>query len=138
MSETFEKKSAEIKEKFVLLSTEMKYQQLIELGRELPPFPNELKTADRIVTGCQSILYLNMTLTNEKCFFQADADALISKGLAALLIAVYSGESPETVLKCPPNFIGEIGVGASLSPNRSNGLAQIHLKMKQLALKTFL
>lgn len=138
MSETFEKKCEEIKKQFVSMTPEMRYNALIELGRSLPAYPNEYKTADRIVSGCQSILYLHCFFDRGKCFFQADADALISKGLAAILIAAYSEETPETILKCPPTFISEIGIGASLSPNRSNGLAQIHLRMKQEALKCFL
>lgn len=137
MSETFQKKCAEIKKNFMSLNAEARYQELMKMGKSLPPFPNELKTAAHIVQGCQSILYLHMKFEDGKCFFDADADALISKGLAALLIAVYSGESPETILKCPPDFIGELGIGASLSPMRSNGLAQIYLRMKQEAIKTF-
>lgn len=138
MSEIFGKKCNEIKEKFANQSIEMRYATLIELGKTLSPLPKELQTTDNLVPGCQSILYLHTSFENGKCFFQATSDALISKGLAALLIAAYSGESPETILKFPPNFIGEIGIGASLSPNRSNGLAQIHLKMKRDALKFFL
>lgn len=138
MSETFQKKCAEIKKKFMGLGLDARYQELMRLGKSLPAFPNELKTPSRIVQGCQSILYLDTKFENGKCFFKADADALISKGLAALLIAVYSGESPETILKCPPDFIGELGIGASLSPMRSNGLAQIYLRMKQEAIKTFI
>ena len=133
----FEKKCQAIQETFASLDAEARYKVLIELGRGLPPFPNEFKTPERQVLGCQSILYLYTAFENGKCFFQADADALISKGLAALLIAAYSGETPETILTCPPHFIGKIGIGASLSPNRSNGLVQIHLKMKQDSLKFF-
>ena len=137
MSETFEKKCAEIKKKFGPLSGEARVQALMEMGRRLPPFPPELKTQDRMVQGCQSILYLNGTLREGKLYFEAAADALVSAGLAALLIAAYSGEDPETILTCPPAFISELGITASLSPNRSNGLAHIHLRMKQEALKTF-
>ena len=73
-----------------------------------------------------------------KLYFQAESDALISKGLAALLIAVYSGESPEAILKCPPSYLEEIGITASLTPNRANGLYSIHLRMKQEALKALI
>lgn len=124
-----------LKKIFAPLTKEERYAALIEMGRSLPPFPEELKTADRLVKGCQSILYLAARYEDGKLFFQASADALISKGLAALLIAVYSGESPEAILTCPPGFIAELGLAESLSPNRSNGLAQIHLKMKQEAVK---
>ena len=137
MDKMFEKKCEEIKKKFEPLSLEQRYQTLMEMGRALPPFPEELKTPDRIVKGCQSILYLNGTLKDGKIYFEAHADALISAGLAALLIAAYSGETPETILKCPPTFISELGIATSLSPGRSNGLAHIHLRMKQDALKIF-
>ncbi|PIS03252.1 MAG: SufE [Chlamydiae bacterium CG10_big_fil_rev_8_21_14_0_10_42_34] len=135
MSETFQKKCAEIKNKFAALSTEERYHLLMEMGRKLPPFPEDFKTPDRIVSGCQSVLYLNTSIIEGKLFFDAHTDALISAGLAALLISVYSGQSAESILKNPPSFITELGLDASLSPSRSNGLAQIHLRMKQEALK---
>lgn len=135
MSETFQKKSEEIKKKFLSLgSTDARYSALIELGKNLPPYPPELKTPENIVSGCQSVLYLHGSLKDGKCFFEASSDALISAGLAALLLAVYNGETPETLLTCPPQFLSELGLLGQLSPNRSNGLAHIHLKMKQLAL----
>lgn len=136
MSNTFQKKSEEIRQKFLSLpSAEARYSALIELGKALKPYPESLKTADRIVKGCQSTLYLAASLEEGKIFFSASSDALISAGLAALLLSVYNGESPETILTCPPTFLSEIGIMASLSLNRSNGLAHIHLRMKQLALQ---
>jgi cysteine desulfuration protein SufE len=138
MNETFQKKCGEIKKKFTPLTQEERYHLLMDMGRELPPFPDLLKTPDRIVRGCQSTLYLNTTTQNGKIFFEVHSDALISAGLAALLIAAYSGESAETILKCPPDFIAELGITASLSLNRSNGLAHIHLRMKQEALKSLI
>lgn len=134
MSESFQKKCEELKKFFAPQSTEERYKTLIEMGRKLPPYPEQHKTVDRIVPGCQSTLYLRATLKDGKLFFEAHSDALISAGLAALLINVYSGETPETILKCPPSFIQELGINSSLSLNRSNGLANIHLKMKQQAL----
>jgi cysteine desulfuration protein SufE len=136
MDETFKKKCEEIKKKFAPLSTEERYQLLMEMGRQLPPFPENLKTPEKIVRGCQSLLYLHTTIQGSKLYFLVSSDALISAGLAALLVAVYSGETAETILKCPPDFISELGITASLSPSRSNGLAQIHLRMKQEALKS--
>lgn len=139
MTEKHTAETALIKEKFSSLKTpEERYTLLIDLGRKLPPYPAELRTPDRIVSGCQSILYLSATLQDNKLFFSATSDALISAGLAALLIQAYSGSSPETILRNPPTFLQEIGIFASLSPNRSNGLAHIYLRMKQEALKTFL
>ena len=135
MDPSFDQKTEIIKLKFLLLPTsEQKYQTIIELGRALSPLPIEFKTPDRIVKGCQSALYLHSFLKDGQLFFNASSEALISAGLAALLIAVYSGESPETVLKRPPDFLAEIGIPSALSLSRSNGLAHIHLRMKQDAL----
>lgn len=137
MQGTFQKNAAEIRKIFSPLTTEQRYDTLIEMGRRLPLYPESCKTPDRIVHGCQSTLYLHTDIRDGKLFFQACADALISAGLAALLIAVYSGETPETILKSPPRFIDELGIAASLSPHRSNGLAQIYLRMKQEAIQSF-
>ncbi|MBS0625542.1 MAG: SufE family protein [Verrucomicrobia bacterium] len=135
MSETIRQKIFEINQRFTTLPTgEARYTAIIEMGRTLPSYPNSLKTPERIVKGCQSTLYLDATLKEGKVYFQTSSEALISAGLAALLIAVYSGETPQTILTTPPDFLKDLGISASLSPNRSNGLYQIHLRMKQLAI----
>jgi cysteine desulfuration protein SufE len=133
-----ENKILKLKELFASLNGENKIRHLIELGRALPPFPVELKIKDNIVSGCQSMLYLSSRFENNKIYFEAFADALISQGLAALLISVYSGESPQAILKTPPVFLKELGLIGSLTPSRSNGLAHIHQRMKQDALKYLL
>jgi len=139
MGENFFQKSAEIKHFFQSCRTDDdRYSALINLGRKLLALPPEYRTDDRLVPGCQSRLYLYSRFSNGLVHFEAAADALISAGLAALLIQAYSGESPETILKEPPRFLDELGLYASLSPNRSNGLASIHLRMKQDALKFLL
>lgn len=136
MSETFQKKSDAIKKIFTqLASDEERYKALIELGRRLPPLAPEFKIPQNLVSGCQSNLYLSSRLIDGLMVFEAASDALISSGLAALLLSVYSGESPETILKEPPQFLADLGIHASLSPNRSNGLSHIHLRMKKDALK---
>jgi cysteine desulfuration protein SufE len=136
---TYEEKVARLKENFFSLSTdEQKYHFLIDLGKALPLLSPEYRTDDRLVRGCQSRLYLLSSFREGKIYFQAHADALISAGLAAVLIEVYNGETPETVLKRAPQFLEEIGIANSLSPNRSNGLMHIHLRMKQDALKYFI
>lgn len=119
-------------------SEDLKYQKIIELGRELSPLPAEDKIPENIVKGCQSIMYLRSRLVNGAVLFNADSDALISAGLAAILIKVYSGETPETILKCPPDYLEDLGISASLTPNRANGLYSIHLRMKQDALKLYM
>ena len=119
-------------------SEEEKYQKIIALGKAMNPLPLPAKIAENVVKGCQSTMYLFSTYREGKVFFEAESDALISSGLASLLIQVYSGESPETILKCAPNYLEEIGITASLTPNRANGLYSIHLRMKQDALRFLL
>lgn len=114
---------------------EAKYQKIMELGRQQPRLSDAEKTSSNLVKGCQSQMYLASHLTGDQVFFSAESDALISAGLAALLIQVYSGETPEAILKCPPTYLEELGINASLTPNRANGLYSIHLRMKQDALK---
>jgi len=113
---------------------EKKYEKIIELGRQLDPYPIEFKTSDHIVKGCQSMMYLRAQLINGKIHFQAYSEALISAGLVALLLLVYSEEPPETILACPPRFLEELGIYSSLSPGRSNGLASLFQRMKKEAL----
>jgi cysteine desulfuration protein SufE len=135
MSETFQQKIFKIQKIFLPLRTsEERYSALIEMGRSLPDYPSSLKTPNLLVKGCQSALYLHASFDKNQIFFQSSSDALISAGLAAILLAAYNGETPEIILTTPPNFLTELGISASLSPNRSNGLAQIHLRMKQLTL----
>ena len=110
---------------------ELKYEKIIALGRQLPPFPQELKLPGCLVKGCQSQMYLHSTLIDGRVRFQVFSEALISSGLAALLLAVYNDESPETVLGCPPLFLEELAIHGSLSPGRSNGLSSLFLRMKQ-------
>lgn len=135
----FEEKVKFIKEKFFSFSSpDESYKFLIEMGKNLPTFPKEWKSEEKIVPGCQSLLYLKASLIDGKVYFNVYSEALISAGLAWLLVFVYNGESPETILKSPPRFVEEIGLYASLSPSRSNGLNHIYLRMKQEALKLLL
>ena len=121
-----------------LPSEDLKYQKLIELGRELSSLLPTDKIPENIVKGCQSTMYLRSQLCNGVVIFEVESNALISAGLAAILIKVYSGETPETILKCPPDFLEDLGISASLTPNRANGLYSIHLRMKQDALKLYM
>ena len=90
---------------------------------------------ENVVPGCQSVMYLRSYMEGGAVFFEAESEALISSGLAALLVCVYSGELPEAILKCPPDYLEELGIRTSLTPNRTNGLYHIHLRMRQDALK---
>lgn len=129
-------KQQQIKDIFLACpSEESKYEKIIELGRQQPPLAATYKISENLVKGCQSQMYLHSYWSGDNIIFEAEADALISAGLAALLVQVYSGESPETILKCPPTYLDEIGINASLTPNRASGLYSMHLRMKQEALK---
>jgi cysteine desulfuration protein SufE len=118
-------------------SEEEKYGKIIEMGKELPHLDPLHKTLENLVQGCQSTMYLKTfaDLNDNSLHFQADSNALISAGLAALLIFVYSGESATTILQCKPSYLEDLGIHANLSPSRASGLYSIHLRMKQEALK---
>lgn len=129
-------KQQQIKDIFLACASEdAKYEKIIELGQQQIPLSDIYKTNENLVKGCQSQMYLRSYWVGDKMMFDAESDALISAGLAVLLTKVYSGEPPEVVLKCPPTYLDELGIQASLSPNRANGLYSIHLRMKQDALK---
>lgn len=114
---------------------EAKYRKIIELGRAQKPLDPSHRLPENIVKGCQSTVYLHSSLVDGKVIFESESDALISSGLAQILILVYNEETPEAILKCPPDYLEELGISASLTPNRANGLYSIHLRMKQEALK---
>ena len=113
---------------------ESKYLALIELGKELPPLDPKYKTSKYLIIGCQSTTYLYSYLENDLIYFKADSNTLISKGLVALLILAYEGQKPEVIIKNKPTFLEELGINASLSPNRANGLHQMYKKMVENAL----
>jgi len=116
-------------------TSEERYSKIIELGRSLTSYPTESETPEHLVKGCQSLLYLKSTYENGIMYFVAASDALISAGLASLLLSIYSGEAPETILKCPPSVLTELQITNYLSQNRANGLRSLYLKMQQDALK---
>ncbi len=130
------KKQESIKKLFNACSTaEDKYLKIIELGRALSSLSSTLKVPENSVKGCQSLVYLHCQMQDGRLYFEAASDALISSGLVALLLEVYQGETAEVLLKCPPTYLEELGISASLTPSRSNGLYSIHLRMKQEALR---
>lgn len=116
-------------------SQEAIYLKIIELGKKLPIFEPAWKQEANLVQGCQSLLYLHV-LNDGTCLrFYAYSDALISAGLAALLISLYDGEPFEQILKNPPHILETIGIPVALSPNRANGLASLYKKMREEAIK---
>jgi cysteine desulfuration protein SufE len=102
-----------------------RYQYLIDLGRKLPPLPDELKTEANKVHGCQSQVWLVADGDARALTFRAISDSAIVSGLIALLLRVYSGRSAAEILDTPPRFIEAIGLAQHLSPTRSNGLASM-------------
>jgi cysteine desulfuration protein SufE len=126
------KKIETLKGEFASLpSREILYQKIMEWGKKLPHFDPLWKSEENRVLGCQSQMYLVSEVIEGKIYFYASSDALISAGLAALLIAIYSGQSAETILTTPPSYLEELGIPSALTPGRANGLASLHLKMKQ-------
>lgn len=126
-----------LKKLFTLsITDEAKYTKIIELGSMLISMNPQDMTEKNLIAGCQSLLYLKVDLEDGKLLFKAHSDALISRGLAALLIHVYSGLTPYTILKNPPTFLQELNLLKNLSPSRSNGVASIYLKMQQLSIKS--
>ncbi len=108
-----------------------KYSLLIKMGKQLPEIPKEIKTDKYKLDGCQSQVWMNAKLDNGKIFIEGDSDAMIVKGLVAILIKAYSGFTPAEILSTPPDFLKQIGIDKHLSPTRKNGLGAM-LKQIQL------
>lgn len=115
-----------------------KYQLLIDLGNEEKPLPAEYKTDSNLIDGCQSRVWLQCDMVDGKLVFRAESDALIVKGIIALLIQVLSGHTPDEILNADLHFINKIGLKQHLSPTRSNGLLAMikQIRMYALAYKT--
>lgn len=111
-----------------------KYEYIIELGKDLPLIAAEYKTKDNVIKGCQSTVWLHAEKKGENVVFTADADAIIAKGIIALLIDVLSDETPETIMNAKLEFISAIGLQEHLSPTRSNGLVAMVKQMKMYAI----
>ena len=126
----------EIIDEFLLFGDWMeKYEYLIELGKSLPLIDEQYKTDDHLVRGCQSRVWLHARLGDDgKVYFTADSDAVITKGIIALLIRVLSGHAPREILEADLYFIDRIGLKEHLSPTRSNGLVSMLKQMKMYAL----
>lgn len=132
-------KQEEIKNLFSgCITVEAKYDKIIEIGKTQCLLNPKFKTDEYLVRGCQSRMYLVSYFVNGNVYFDAETDAIISAGLSILLIRVYSGEAPETILKCPPSYLEELNIPQTLTPGRANGLASIYLRMKQDALRYYL
>jgi cysteine desulfuration protein SufE len=110
-----------------------KYEYLIDLGKNLKPYPEKDKTDDKLVRGCQSRVWLNYKVEDDRIYFVADSDAIITKGIISLLISVYSGRTPGEILADDFSFINRIGLKENLSPTRANGLVSMIATIKAVA-----
>lgn len=122
----------EIIEEFELFGDdwEGKYEHLIELGKSLPIISPENKTDDKLIKGCQSKVWMHSELKDGKIIFTADSDAIITKGMVALMVRVLSGQDPKDVATADMSFIDKIGLKEHLSPTRANGLVSMIKQMK--------
>ncbi len=111
-----------------------RYNYLIELGNDLPAIDPAYRTSEYLINGCQSKVWLHADLVNGKIVFNADSDAIIVKGIVALLVKVLNERTPEEILENDLHFIDDIGLRQNLSPTRSNGLLAMVKKMRLYAL----
>lgn len=111
-----------------------RYEYLIDLGKSLPQIEESFKTEENLIKGCQSKVWLHAKLENGIVKYTADSDAILTKGIVALLIRVFSNQSPATILETEPYFIDEIGLKEHLSPTRANGLVSMIKQIKLFAL----
>jgi cysteine desulfuration protein SufE len=107
-----------------------KYEHIIEMGKSLPLIEEKYKTDDRLIKGCQSKVWLHSELKDGKVFFTADSDAIITKGLVAMMVRVLSGHTPDEILAAKMDFVEKIGLKEHLSPTRANGLVNMIKQMK--------
>jgi len=125
----------EIIDEFAMFDDWMeRYEYLIELGRSLPLIEDQYKTDDNIIKGCQSKVWIHSNIEADKINFTADSDAILTKGMVALLLRVFSNQSPDAILDADTTFIDEIGLKEHLSPTRANGLVSMIKQIKLYAL----
>ena len=132
---TIEQAQADIIDEFDMFEDWMeKYEHIITLGKELPLIDEQYKTDDNIIKGCQSKVWLHAELKDNKMNVSADSDAIITKGIIALLLRVFNHQTPQNIAKASIKFIDEIGLSEHLSPTRSNGLVSMVKQIKYYAL----
>lgn len=112
-----------------------RYEYVISLGKKLPAMPDDLKTSDRLIEGCQSQVWLNATCEDGKMKYLADSDSVITKGMIALFVRVLDGHAPDEVLKADMSFVDQTGLKEHLAPTRANALNLMATQMKQRALE---
>ena len=110
-----------------------KYEYIIDLGKSLDSYPEDKKTDEHLIKGCQSRVWLDAKMEKGVLVFNADSDAIITKGIISLLIRIYSGRTPEEILSSDFSVVEKIGLKENLSPTRANGLVSMIQTMKKLA-----
>ncbi len=110
-----------------------KYEYLIDLGKGLEAYPDEKKTDDRLIKGCQSRVWLDFSVEDGRIRFTADSDAIITKGIISLLISIYSGRTPKEILSSDFSVVEKIGLKENLSPTRANGLVSMIARIRETA-----
>ncbi len=136
---TIQEIQEEIVDEFSMFDDWMqRYEYMIELGKSLPLIDEKYKTDDNIIKGCQSKVWVHADMKDDKIEFTADSDAIITKGIIAILIRAFSGQHPKDIIDADTAFIDEIGLKEHLSPTRANGLVSMikQLKMYAIAYQT--
>ena len=134
MSNEIAQAQREVIEEFSLFDDWMdRYQYIIDLGRRLPEFPDELRTEENRIRGCQSQVWFVPEQKDGRLYFQAISDAAIVSGLIALLLRLYSGRTPQDILDSPPDFVTALQLESHLSPTRSNGLSSMLAAIRRFA-----
>lgn len=110
-----------------------KYEYIIELGKSLEGYPEELKTEEHLIKGCQSRVWLNAEVKDGKIVFTADSDAIITKGIISLLIGIYSGATAAEIMASDFSVVEKIGLRENLSPTRANGLVSMIDTIRRIA-----
>lgn len=124
----------EIVEEFSLFDDWMqRYEYIIELGKSLPLIDTQYKTDDRLIKGCQSKVWVHAELKEDKLVFTADSDAIITKGIIAIVIRAFNHQKPQDIIEADIGFIDEIGLKEHLSPTRANGLVSMIKQLKLYA-----
>ncbi|WP_299333262.1 SufE family protein [uncultured Psychroserpens sp.] len=113
---------------------EERYQYMIDLGKTLPLIEEQYKTEDNIIKGCQSKVWVHAEMKDDKVVFTADSDAIITKGIIAILIRAFSNQHPKAIIESNTDFIDQIGLKEHLSPTRANGLVSMIKQIKMYAL----
>jgi len=125
----------DIIEEFLMFEDwEERYKYMIDLGKDLPLIEDKYKTGANIIKGCQSKVWVHAEIHNDKLVFTADSDAIITKGIIALLIRVFSNQHPNDIIASNTEFIDKIGLKEHLSPTRANGLVNMIKQLKMYAL----